>query len=101
LLHLVGYLYNCIRDARSQKHPICQSAICWHYYELTLFSTLAGYGLKAKKFSTPLTQLTYNQSHCTQAINLILMLHSLHHHLLFCFTKQKHRQNVTHSPACS
>jgi len=22
-LHLVGYLYNCIRDARSQKHPIC------------------------------------------------------------------------------
>ena len=42
LLHLVGYLYYCIRDARSQKHPICQSAIFWHYYELTLFSTLAG-----------------------------------------------------------
>jgi len=40
LLQLVGYLYNCIRDARSQEHPICQSAICWHYYELTLFSTL-------------------------------------------------------------
>ena len=40
LLHLVGYLYNCIRDALSQKHPICQSAIFWHYYELTLFSTL-------------------------------------------------------------
>jgi len=31
LLHLVGYLYNCIRDARSQKHPICQSAIFWHF----------------------------------------------------------------------
>lgn len=29
------------------------------------------------------------------------MLHSPHHCLLFCFTKQKHRQNVTHSPACS
>ena len=42
LLHLVGYLYNCIRDARSQKHPICQSAIFWHYYELTLFSTFVG-----------------------------------------------------------
>ena len=40
LLHLVGYLHNCIRDARSQKHPICRSAIFWHYYELTLFSTL-------------------------------------------------------------
>jgi len=40
LLHLVGYLCNCIRDARSQKHPICQSAILWHCYELTLFSTL-------------------------------------------------------------
>jgi len=40
LLHLVGYLYNCVRDARSQKHPICQSAIFWHYYGLTLFSTL-------------------------------------------------------------
>jgi len=42
LLHLVGYLYNCIRDARSQKHPIYQSAIFWHYYELTLLSTLVG-----------------------------------------------------------
>jgi len=42
LLHLVGYLYNCIRDAWSQKHPVCQSAVCWHYYELTLFSMLAG-----------------------------------------------------------
>jgi hypothetical protein len=42
LLHLVGYLYNCTRDARSQKHAICQYAICWHYYELTLYSTLAG-----------------------------------------------------------
>jgi hypothetical protein len=42
LLHLFGYLYNCIRDARSQKDPICQSAIFWHYYELTFFSTLAG-----------------------------------------------------------
>jgi len=40
-LHLVGYVYNCIRDALSEKHPICQSAICWHY-ELTPFSTLAG-----------------------------------------------------------
>ena len=40
LLHLVGYLYNCIRAARSQKHPICQSAIFWQYYELTLFSKL-------------------------------------------------------------
>jgi len=40
LLHLVGYLYNCIRDARSQKHSICQSTIFWHYYVLTLFSTL-------------------------------------------------------------
>jgi len=27
-LHLVGYLYNFIRDARSQKHPICKSAVC-------------------------------------------------------------------------
>jgi len=27
-LHLVGYLYNFIRDTRSQKHPICKSAIC-------------------------------------------------------------------------
>jgi len=42
LLHLIGYLYNCIRDARSQKDPVCQSDIFWHYYELTLFSTLAG-----------------------------------------------------------
>ena len=33
-------VYYYIRDARSQKHPICQSAIFWHYYELTLFSTL-------------------------------------------------------------
>ena len=40
LLHLVGYLYNYIRDAWSQKHPIWQSDILWHYYELTLFSTL-------------------------------------------------------------
>ena len=31
LLHLVGYLYNCIRDARSQKHPICRYflALLW------------------------------------------------------------------------
>ena len=42
LLHLVDYLYDCIRDALSEKHPICQSAIFWHYYELTLFSTLVG-----------------------------------------------------------
>jgi len=27
LLHLVGYLYYCTRDARSRKHPTCQSAI--------------------------------------------------------------------------
>jgi len=40
LLHLVGYLYYCIRDGQSQKHPICQSAIFWHYYEFTLFSAL-------------------------------------------------------------
>ena len=30
---------------RSQKHPICQSTIFWHYYDLTLFSTLVWYGL--------------------------------------------------------
>jgi hypothetical protein len=55
---------------------------------------------KAKKFSTPLTQLTCNQPHCTPAI-IFLMLYSLHHCLLFCFMEQKHRNNVTHSPACS
>jgi hypothetical protein len=54
---------------------------------------------KAKKFSTHLTQLTYNQLHCTQVI-LFLILQSLHH-CLFCFTKQKHRQIVTHSATCS
>ena len=60
-MHLVGYLYNCIRDARSQKHPICQSVIFWHYYELTLFSTLVGQGLNSptQTFSRTATEFIF------------------------------------------
>ena len=31
-----------LNPLNAELNPICQSAICWHYYELTLFSTLAG-----------------------------------------------------------
>jgi len=65
LLHLVGYLYNCMRDARSQKRPICQSAIFWHYYELTLFSTLVRQGLMSVQLLSFYQQRAWRHHKCT------------------------------------
>ena len=40
--HTPGRCSSDIDPLNTELNPICQAAICWHYYELTLFSMLAG-----------------------------------------------------------